>query len=107
VSHRVIYELTIEIDPASEPEWLDWYTRIHVFDVLKQPGFRRATFYRAETNSDEWAKYVIAYEVESRQALDAYFQSDVVQRLRADHYARFGGVTRASRQVLALHSVVE
>ena len=107
MSPGVIYELTIEIDPASEPEWLDWYTRIHVFDVLKQPGFRRATFYRAETNSDEWAKYVIAYEVESRQTLAAYFQGDAVQRLRADHYARFGGVTRASRQVLALHSVVE
>ncbi|HJW83703.1 MAG TPA: DUF4286 family protein [Anaerolineae bacterium] len=107
MSNGVVYELTIEVDPASEPEWLDWYTRIHVYDVLKQPGFRRATFYHVETNSDEWAKYVISYEVESRQALDAYFQGDAVQRLRADHYARFGGVTRASRQVLALHSVVE
>ena len=107
MSKSVFYELTIEVDPTSASEWLDWYTRVHVFDVLGQPGFRRATFYRVETNSDEWAKYVISYEVESRQALEAYFKGDVVQRLRADHYARFGGVTRASRQVLALHSVVE
>ena len=107
MSLSVFYELTIEVDPASEREWLDWYRRVHVFDVLKQPGFRRATFYRVETNTDEWAKYVVSYEVESRQALETYFKGDAVQRLRADHYAHFGGVTRATRQVLSLHSVIE
>jgi hypothetical protein len=107
VSGNVLYELTIEVDPKAEREWLEWYTRVHVFDVLKQPGFQRATFYCVETNADEWARYIVAYQVESREALEVYFRGDAVQRLRADHYARFGGVTRASRQVLSLHSAVE
>jgi len=107
VSNSVFYELTIEVDPQSAREWLDWYTRVHVFDVLRQPGFKRASFYCVEADADEWARYIITYEVESREALDAYFRSEAVQRLRADHYAHFGGVTRASRQVLSLHSVVE
>ncbi len=107
MSDHVFYELTIEVDPAAEPEWLDWYRRVHALDVLRQPGFVRATFYRVETNSDEWARYIVSYEVESREALETYFKGDDVQRLRADHYARFGGVTRASRQVLSFYLTLE
>lgn len=107
MSNTLFYELTVEVDPASEREWFDWYTRIHAREVLAQPGFARATVYRVETNDDEWACYVVSYEVESREALEKYFRGDAVQRLRADHYTRFGGVTRASRQVLSLHSVIE
>jgi heme-degrading monooxygenase HmoA len=107
VSDHVFYELTIEVDPSSEQDWLDWYRRVHVLDVLRQPGFARATFYHVETNSDEWARYIVSYEVESREALEAYFRGEAVQQLRADHYARFGGVTRASRQVRSLYFTLE
>jgi quinol monooxygenase YgiN len=101
VSNNVFYVLTIEVDPAPEQDWLNWYRHAHIPDILAQPGFRRATIYRAETAPGEWARYAIMFEVESRQALDAYLNGDEVQRLRADHYSHFGGVTRASRQILS------
>jgi len=103
----VFYTITAEIDPAVESEWFDWYNRVHVRDVLAQPGFVRATIYKADVNRHEWSKYVVMYEVASREALDAYLGGDEVNRLRADFQSHYGAVTRLSRQVLSPVQVVE
>jgi hypothetical protein len=103
----VFYTITAEVDPAAEPDWFDWYTRVHVRDVLAQPGFVRAAIYKADADGRARSKYVVMYEVASREALEAYLGGDDVHRLRADFQSHYGAVTRLSRQILSPVQVVE
>jgi hypothetical protein len=102
----VLYGVMVEVDPKEEAAWNEWHTRQHIPDVLAQPGFMRATKYRLDTPNGDWSQYLTAYELASREALDAYLQGDAVSRLRADHYAHFGHCTRLSRMILTPTTLV-
>jgi len=100
-SGTVLYLLGIEVAPEAEARWAPWHREVHMRDVLRCPGFQRGTRWRdMEAAPDGWARYLVLYEVESRTALDAYLGGAEVARLRADHEARFGAVTRLTRRVL-------
>jgi len=74
---------------------------------VSEPVFYAVT---AEVNpvvEAEWSRCVAIDEVESRAALEAVFAGDAVKRLRADFQARYGSVTRVSRQALSPVQVVE
>lgn len=98
---NVLYVVTIDVAPASAPVWDVWHTRHHMPDVLRQPGFISARKY-CEPNplTDGWLRYVVLYELDSPASLTAYQASDAARRLRDDHDARFGDVTRVARRVL-------
>lgn len=96
----VLYGVMVEVDPNEEAAWNEWHTRLHISDVLAQPGFVRATKYKLDTSNDDWSQYLTVYEIVSREALDAYLKGDAVVRLRADHYAHYGHCTRLSRMIL-------
>ena len=96
----VFYGVTIEVDPEQEAAWNEWHTRLHMLGVLAQPGFVRATKYRLDTVNDGWPQYLTLYEIDSREALEAYLSGEAVTRLRADHYAHFGSCTRISRLIM-------
>ena len=106
---RTVYLVKAEVAPEAEVAWNEWNTRHHIPDVLREPGFVRASKYRVEGESaaDGWVAYWVLYEAESRQALEAYFAGEAVKRLRADHAARFGPVVRLSRTVLLPVAEVE
>lgn len=104
---NVIYAIKAEVDPIDAVTWDEWQTRQHMPDVLAQPGFVRGTKYKIDTPAGGWSQYLILYEVESREALDAYLGGEAVTRLRADHYARFGPSTRLSRLILTPTVTVE
>ncbi len=103
----VIYTVKVEIDPAAEHAWDEWNTRTHIPDVLAQPGFIRATKYKLDTPEGEWSQYLVWYEVDSRESLDAYLSSEAVIRLRAEHQERFGSAARLSRMILTPTITVE
>ncbi len=103
----VLYTITAEVNPIDEATWNEWHTRFHMPDVLAQPGFLRGTKYKIDGPTDEWSQYIVLYEVESREALDAYLKGEAVTRLRAEHYAHFGTSTRLSRLILTPTVTVE
>ena len=96
----MFYAVMVEVDPKEEAAWNDWHTRLHVPDVLTQPGFVSAAKYKLDTSNGDWSQYLTLYELASREALDIYLKSEAVTRLRADHYAHYGHCTRLSRMVL-------
>jgi len=97
----VVYLVKVEVSPRSERAWDAWNTAQHIPDVLREPGFVRATKWKVEgAVEDGWAEYWIGYEVESRETLEAYLTGDAVKRLRADQVAHFGPVVRLSRAIL-------
>ncbi len=97
---NVLYMVSGEIAPDVEAAWDAWNTEHHLPDVLREPGFLRARKYRLEGDTaDGWKRWLIVYEMESREALEAYLNGEAVIRLRNDQTVRFGGRTRLSRSI--------
>jgi hypothetical protein len=53
-------------DPAREKEYVDWYTQMHIPDMLKAPGMIQAAFWQnAEGKAGQRRKYLALYEFET------------------------------------------
>jgi hypothetical protein len=52
-------------DASREEEFNDWYTNIHVADVLDTPGFMAAKRYMEKEQRDGRGKYFTIYEIET------------------------------------------
>ncbi len=52
-------------DAAREAEFNEWYDKIHIPDVLEAPGFIKATRYENTEPSEEKAKFLATYEIET------------------------------------------
>ena len=98
---NAVYRVTLEVAPGSEQAWLEWQTKQHIPDVLRQPGFLGATRWKDQERApDGWARYVMHYRAESVAAIEAYRASATAAQLRDEHDRRFGKVTRITRSVL-------
>jgi len=53
------------VDASREKEFNDWYTNIHLPDVLDTPGFTAARRYEAKEFRDGRGKYLAVYEIET------------------------------------------
>ena len=67
---HVFIALTNCVDGGNEEEFNDWYTNVHARDILKVPGFVKATRYKLSSAQvmDEHRithRYLAIYEVES------------------------------------------
>ncbi len=96
---RAAYIVEIEVDPAAEAPWFRWEVDEHIPEVLAEPGFLDATFYRID-DGGSWPRYQVLYRLESREALDAYLSGEAVQRLRKEAMARYGSVMRITRRLM-------
>lgn len=76
-----IYLVSVWIDPAGADAILHWLDSKHTNDVVAEPGFRSARRVRLEQDApDGWHAYLMIYELESREALMRYFESDAPKR---------------------------
>jgi heme-degrading monooxygenase HmoA len=99
---NAVYRVAIEVAPEVEQAWAHWHAAEHMPEVLRQPGFLGATRWKdQERSGDGWARYVVHYRAESVAAIEAYQSSAESTRIRDDHTARYGKVTRLTRSVLA------
>jgi hypothetical protein len=53
------------VDPSLEQEFNDWYTNIHLPDILETPGFMAAKRYEMKELRDGRGKYFTVYEIET------------------------------------------
>jgi quinol monooxygenase YgiN len=97
---RAVYIVAIEVDPAAEERWYRWEIEEHIPEVMKEPGFLEASFYRVDRADGVWPLYEIHYLLDSRASLDAYLGGEAVQRLRADAMAKYGNVMRITRRLM-------
>ena len=51
--------------PGREKEFHDWYNKIHIPDILKIPGFKRANRYEIKEPPEEQGKYLALYSIET------------------------------------------
>ena len=97
---RAAYVVEIEVDPAAEDRWYRWEVEEHIPEVMKEPGFLEAFFYRVVEPGRERPLWHVHYVLDSMESVDAYLNGEAVQRLRADAMAKYGSVMKISRRVM-------
>ena len=95
----IIYSVTITIQAAIEPEWVEWMNRVHVPDVLRTGCFLECRFYKVLGSEGDEVAYVLQYSCRSLEEYHRYRDS-FAPALQKDHTDRFSGKFRGSRQVL-------
>jgi len=81
MDENAVYIVQFWVDPDEGHKVIDWLRRTHLADVAGQPGFLWARMFELEqTDEDGWPAYMMTYGLESREALDAYFESDAPRR---------------------------
>ena len=64
---RLYFATGVDIDPAVEDEFNEWYDTDHLPSVVACPGFLWGCRYRVDHRDSP--RYWVVYEVESREAL--------------------------------------
>jgi hypothetical protein len=76
-------------DPAREQEFNDWYSNVHLPDMLEVPGMIRATrWMSAESKEGQQRKYLALYEMETDD-LDKFNASVRKRAMRTMAEGRF------------------
>ncbi len=96
----VLYIVRSFVDRKAEKEWDTWHSQQHMPDVVKQPGFLKASKFRSTSFEGQSAEYWTIYELENLGAFERYDKGQAAKELRADHQARFGQATKVERFVL-------
>lgn len=95
----IIYSVTVLIDAAIEPQWLEWMRRVHIPDVLATGCFTGCDIYRLLDAPTAEHGYVMHYRCRAIQDYERY-RDGFAAALQKDHTERFAGRFRASRQLL-------
>lgn len=94
----IIYQVTLQIDPDCETDWLTYMKNEHIPDVM-ETGLMLS--FQMQRSMSRKFTYVIRYEMKSMTQYDAY-QSIHAKELQADHSSKFEGKFTASRELLEL-----
>lgn len=96
----VIYEVTLEIDPAIAVAYDTWLEG-HMRRVLEQEGFESGHVYKSDDAvADGWQRRIVQYRVRSAADLARYLDGPAGV-LRAEGSERWGDRFRASRRTLS------
>ncbi len=94
----VLYAVKFWVDPKGRREVFDWLDGGHCAEVVAQPGFvfyhRVALEQRAE---DGWPGYMMLYGLESREALENYFNQKALHEKFNRERAPFAHFIRTDR----------
>ncbi len=77
--------------PPGNTEVLDWLDATHMKEVTSEPGFLWSRRIRLEQDAEDgWHAHLMIYGLESRQALERYFNSAARERFgeEAKAYAK-------------------
>lgn len=77
MEEKTVYIVQFWTKPDGGEKVIAWLNGMHLGDVVAQPGFIWARMFTMEqTDDDGWPAYMMMYGLESRQALEDYFNSD-------------------------------
>ncbi len=99
-SEHILYIVKTAVDLNVEQEWTTWHTKTHIPDVLKQPGFLKATRLRQAGSRGEKPVYWTVYEMRTIRAYQEYTVSVAAGKLRSEHEAKFGNSVKLERFLL-------
>ena len=101
----IIYNVTTQVDPQIEQEWLQWMREIYLSEVFQCGAFEAINLLKIHSDALESLSYAIQYVAASKQILQAY-----VNQWENAHIAkekeRFGEQTlRFQTELEIVHSI--
>jgi hypothetical protein len=89
-----LYVVRFWVHPDSATAMLQWLDSKHMADVIAEPGFLWMRRVRLDRDADDgWLAYMMVYGLESREALQRYFDGPApprfaIERKPFDHHLR-------------------
>lgn len=72
---KILYNITIKIESASQPEWLEWMKNVHIPDVMSTGCFESFRLTRILGDDDEHGiGYAVQYIASDMHAFENYQQ---------------------------------
>jgi hypothetical protein len=98
----IIYNVTINIDPSIEKQWLGWMRTKHIREVLNCGCFVSARLVKVHVSQPiEGVSYATQYVAESQEKLQMYY-SHFAPKLREEGLQLFGDKMLAFRTELEI-----
>ena len=103
----VMYVVRFWVDPEGSDQVFAWLDGGHCAEVLAQPGFLFVQRIKLEQVSDDgWASYLMIYGLESRQALESYFNNAALAETFKRQRALFASHLRMERAWGSVDSIL-
>lgn len=96
---RVVYNVTISLDPTIELDWVEWMKADHIPAVMATGAFAECRFSKLNGEEEEGCTYASTYIAYSQELLDEYGRVHA-PKLQADVAERFAGRFAAFRTTL-------
>ena len=97
-----LFVVKATIAPELERAFNEWYDRVRSKEAAQVPGcigMRRYAALPLDTphaGSEPW-QYIVCYEFDSEESLEAFIASDTLRAMTRDYNARFGGAGDRAR----------
>ena len=97
-----IFVVKATISPEQEAAFNAWYDGVRSAEAARVPGCTGTRRYAAlplesaHVGSEPW-QYMVCYEFESEQSLQAFVQSDTLRAMTKDYDSRFGAAGHRAR----------
>ena len=83
---RYLWIVSSKADPAKEAEYNKWYDQ-HVGTFFKFPGLKRVVrnkVYQPMQNPESCPQYVVIYEFDKKEDLEAFSKSDAAEEAKKE-----------------------
>jgi heme-degrading monooxygenase HmoA len=96
MARPALFVVKATIAPEQEAAFNTWYDTVRAAEAARVPGCLGMRRYAAlpldtaHAGAEPW-QYMVCYEFESEEALQAFVRSDTLQAMTKDYNARFGG----------------
>ena len=96
MARPALFVVKATIAPDQEAAFNTWYDTVRAAEIARVPGCLGMRRYAAlpldsaHAGAEPW-QYMVCYEFESEEALQAFVRSDTLQAMTKDYNARFGG----------------
>lgn len=95
---KVLYNVTVSVDPDIAADWLEWMKSVHIPEVMATGMFIDFRILKVLSGENSGATYAIQYVCESHEKLKEY-QTVHAPALQREHTSRYGDRAVAFRTV--------
>lgn len=99
---KILYNVTVKIETAIAPEWLDWMKNVHIPDVMATGCFESYKLTRILGDDDEHGTGFAIQYVAGDMDLFRHYQDNFAPGLQAHHSSRYADRYVAFRTLMAI-----
>jgi antibiotic biosynthesis monooxygenase (ABM) superfamily enzyme len=102
MARPAMFVVKATIAPDQEAAFNEWYDTVRAAEAARVPGCLGMRRYAAlpldspHAGAEPW-QYMVCYEFESEEALQAFVTSDTLRAMTKDYDTRFGGAGSRAR----------